>query len=131
MEEKNFKNLTITVSDNDGDVSKALWEDAVKHWRVIVYDKQNRKQMGFDFFGGSMAKADPLDCLYCILSDALSYMDAQDPFDFMSDFGYTDFKKGQRAYNGCKKAYFKCRKFIGADDEIVELANELNDEING
>jgi hypothetical protein len=130
MQEQIFDRFTITVSDDDGDVSKCIWKEARKHWKVIVYDKENRKQMGFDYFGGSLATVEPLDAFFNYIEEAVDFLDYSDAFDFMQEFGYDDLTEAKRAYKGCEKAYYKCRKFIGDDAELEELCDRLCHKIN-
>jgi hypothetical protein len=68
-----YKGFTITLSDEDTKKLDKAWKDACKHWRCIVYDKANRKQMGFDVFGGSHATMKPLEALYLFCDDAYTY----------------------------------------------------------
>ena len=135
MEKTIFKGYAITVSDEDGDVSKAKWDNARKHWRVTV--KKDGKQVSYNYYGGSMAKVSPLDAFYGYMSDGIAYMGANDFIDFCDEFGYTAYdeygrydKRTKEVFHACEKIYFKLRKFIGTDDEIIELSNALDEEIN-
>ena len=128
MDKTIFKGYAITVSDEDGDVSKAKWDNARKHWRVTV--KKNGKQVSYDYYGGSMAKVSPLDAFYGYMSDGIAYMGARDFHDFCDEFGYTYDRTAKEVFHACEKTYFKLRKFIGTDDEIIELSNALDEEMN-
>lgn len=123
-----YKGFTVTLSDADTNKLDKAWEGAKKHWRCIVYDKVNRKQMGFDVFGGGCATIKPLEALYCFVNDAMDYLSFNDVEELMKDFGYDSYKEAKKVYDGLKYAYFKCRKFIGSDDDIREIEEELREK---
>ena len=124
---EHFKNFIITLSDEDYDVSKCIW-DAKKHWTCTVKDA--RYQMSFDIFGGSNAKMTGLEALDSYLSDAVWYIDYDTVQDLMEALGYDDYKTAKKVYNGIEKAYYKCRKFIGYENDIISLYEALEDTIN-
>lgn len=129
MQTVNYKGFTITLSDADTKKLDKAWKGAKKHWRCIVYDKANRKQMGFDVFGGSRAELKPLEALYGFLNDAYDYIDSCDSVEsVMDEFGYDNYAEAKRVYKGIENAYFKCRKFIGDDNDILEIVNELREK---
>ena len=128
MQTTNYKGFTVTLSDVDTNKLNKAWKDARKHWRCIVYDKVNRKQMGFDVFGGSMATMKPLEALYLFCDDAYTYSCFEDAEDLMYEYGYETYAEARKVYNNLEKAYFKARKFIGTDDDILEIVNELREE---
>jgi hypothetical protein len=45
----------------------------------------------------------------------------------MNEYGY-DYAEAKKVYNGIEKAYYKCRKFIGTDNDILEIVNELSEK---
>ena len=124
---EHFKNFIITLSDEDYDVSKCLW-DAKKHWTCTVKDAA-RHQMSFDVFGGSMTTMSPLEALYYFCSDAWDYINLDDASDLCNEFGY-DYPVGKKIYKNLEKAYYKCRKFIGSENDIILLYEALEDTIN-
>lgn len=128
MQTTNYKGFTVTLSDVDTNKLDKAWKGAAKHWRCIVYDKVNRKQMGFDVFGGAMATVKPLEALYSFTNDAMDYLSFDDAYELMEDCGYDDYKEAKRVFNGLQRAYFKCRKFIGSNDDINEIVEELREE---
>lgn len=123
-----YKGFLITLSEADKNKLDKAWQGATKHWRCIVYDKLNRKQMGFDVFGGSHATMTPKEALYLFCDDAYTYSCFNDVEDLMHEYGYEDYKEAKRIYKSLEYAYFKCRKFIGDDDDILEIVNELRDK---
>ena len=123
-----YKGFTVTLSDEDTNKLNKAWKDARKHWRCIVYDKANRKQMGFDVFGGSHATMKPLEALYLFLDDAYTYTVFEDANDLMYEYGYKTYAEAKKIYNSLEKAYFKARKFIGDDNDICEIVNELREK---
>ena len=123
-----YKGFTITLSDVDTKKLDKAWKDAKKHWRCIVYDKANRKQMGFDVFGGSHATMKPLEALYLFCDDAYTYSCFEDAEDLMHEYGYETHAEAKRVYKSLERAYFKARKFIGSDSDILEIVNELREE---
>lgn len=128
MQKTNYKGFTVTLSDEDTNKLDKAWKDARKHWRCIVYDKANRKQMGFDVFGGSMATMKPLEALYIICDDAYTYTRFEDAGELMYEYGYSTYTEAKNVYKSLERAYFKCRRFIGTDDDILEIVNELREK---
>lgn len=128
MQTTNYKGFTVTLSDVDTKKLDKAWKGVSKHWRCIVYDKANRKQMGFDVFGGSYATMKPLEALYLFCDDAYTYSCFEDAYDFMYEYGYKTYAEAKKIYNRLEKAYFKARKFIGTDDDICEIVNELREK---
>ena len=132
MTTEHFKNFIITLSDEDYDVSKCIW-DAKKHWTCTVKDAA-RHQMSFDIFGGINAEMTGIEALgsYLLdsyLSDAIWYINCDTIQDLMNELGY-DYKTAKKVYNGIEKAYYKCRKFIGSENDIILLYEALEDTIN-
>ena len=128
MQITEYKGFTVTLSDEDTNKLNKAWKDARKHWRCIVYDKANRKQMGFDVFGGSKVTMKPLEALYCYIEDACDYININDVEDVMNEFGYEDYSEARTIFLKLQKAYYKCRRFIGDDNIIIDIANELREE---
>lgn len=130
MQTTNYKGFTVTLSDVDTKKLDKAWKGAKKHWRCIVYDKANRKQMGFDVFGGSMVNmSSPLEALYCFVSDACDFMNVTDVADVMQYIGYEDdYNEAKKVFKRLEKAYYTCRKFIGSDADIREIYDELSEE---
>ena len=123
-----YKGFTVTLSDVDTKKLNKAWKDAKKHWRCIVYDKTNRKQMGFDVFGGSHATMSPLEALYLFCDDAYTYTYFEDVEELMHEYGYNTYTEAKNVYKSLEKAYFKCRKFIGDNNDIKEIVEELREE---
>ena len=123
-----YKGFTVTLSDEDTNKLDKAWKDARKHWRCIVYDKANRKQMGFDVFGGSHATMKPLEALYLFCDDAFNYTYFSDAEELMHEYGYETYAEAKKVYKSLERAYFKARKFIGSDSDILEIVNELREE---
>jgi hypothetical protein len=42
------------------------------------------------------------------------------------EYGY-DYKTAMKVWKQMENAYFKCRKFIGDKDDILEIVNELRE----
>ena len=125
MQTVNYRGFTVTLSDVDTEKLGKAWSGATKHWRCIVYDKANRKQMGFDVFGGSHATMSPLEALRLHCAVACEFMDfSGDIKDIMNALGY-DYKTAKKLLKEYEKAYYKCRRFIGSDDDIRELEDDL------
>lgn len=123
-----YKGFTVTLSDVDNKKLDKAWKGASKHWRCIVYDKANRKQMGFDVFGGSHATMKPLEALYLFCDDAYTYTCFEDAEDLMHEYGYETYAEAKNIYKSLEKSYFKARKFIGTDDDINEIVEELREK---
>lgn len=128
MQTTNYKGFVVTLSDADKKGLEKAWKGAAKHWKCIVYDKANRKQMGFDVFGGSHATMKPLEALYLFCDDAFNYTYFSDIDELMHEYGYETYAEAKRVYKSLERAYFKARKFIGSDSDILEIVNELREE---
>lgn len=128
MQTTEYKGFTVTLSDEDTNKLNKAWDGAKKHWRCIVYDKANRKQMGFDVFGGLHATMKPLQALYLFCDDAYTYSCFEDADDLMYEYGYKTYAEAKKVYDSLEKAYFKARKFIGDVDDIYEIVEELREE---
>lgn len=128
MQTTEYKGFTVILSDEDTKKLDKAWNGVSKHWRCIVYDKANRKQMGFDVFGGSHATMKPLEALYLFCDDAYTYTVFDDAEDYMHEYGLTSYREAVNTWKQLEKAYYKCRKFIGDKDDILEIVNELREE---
>ena len=127
METAKYKNFVVTVSDMDNEKCDKSWKK--NHWTVTVKKPSTRKQMSFDIFGGSLVtEMKPLEALYLYLSDACSFMNVDDIEDIMNEFGYKDFHEAKQIFTALEKTYYKCRRFIGDDDTICDMCNELQEE---
>lgn len=125
MERILYKGFEVILGDAD---TKKCKEWQKLHWKCTVKDKLNRKQMSFDIFGGRLATMKPLEALYYFVDDACSFMNVRDVKDVMDEFGYKDYTEAKNIFKLLEKAYYKCRKFIGSDNDIIEIANELREE---
>lgn len=125
METVKYKGFNVILSDMDYEKCTG-WKK--RHWKCTVKDPINRTQMSFDVFGGSLATMQPLEALFIFIGDAITYMNVDDAYDIMEEFGYDDYSTAKAIYKSLEKAYYKCRKFIGSDDDIIEIANELKEE---
>ena len=125
MERILYKGFEVILGDADTEKCKE-WREL--HWKCTVKDKLNRKQMSFDVFGGRLATMKPLRALYLFCDDAYTYSCVEDAEDLMKEYGYETYTEAKKIYNVLEKAYFKCRKFIGTDDDIYEIVEELREE---
>lgn len=125
MERILYKGFEVILGDADTEKCKE-WREL--HWKCTVKDKLNRKQMSFDVFGGRLSIMKPLRALYLFCDDAYTYSCVEDAEDLMKEYGYETYTEAKKVYNALEKAYFKCRKFIGTDDDIYEIVEELREE---
>lgn len=125
MERILYKGFEVILGDADTEKCKE-WREL--HWKCTVKDKLNRKQMSFDVFGNRLSIMKPLQALYTFVSDACYFMEVNDTEDVMKYFGFTDYTEAKNVFKSLEKAYYKCRKFIGSDNDIIEIANELREE---
>lgn len=127
MEVVNYRGYEVALSDRDNEKCNENWK--CHHWRCIVYDKPNRKQMGFDVWGAQLAdKMKPLEALHMFIDDAITAQQMDCVDDIMNEFGYTNYKEAKKVLDGLKRAYFKCRKFGIDDDTLYEIGNELREK---
>ena len=125
MERILYKGFEVILGDADTEKCKE-WREL--HWKCTVKDKLNRKQMSFDVFGNRLSVMKPLKALYIFVSDACCFIDMDDVKDVMNNFGYTDYAKAKSVFKRLENAYYKCRKFIGDNYDIIEIENELAEE---
>lgn len=125
MERILYKGFEVILGDADTEKCKE-WKEL--HWKCTVKDKLNRKQMSFDVFGGRLSIMKPLRALYLFCDDAYTYSCVEDAEDLMKEYGYETYAEAKKIYKALEKAYFKCRKFIGTDDDIYEIVEELREE---
>lgn len=125
MERTEYKGFIVELGDMDNEKCGG-WK--AHHWKCTMKDKVNRKQMSFDVFGAILCKTmKPLEALYLFVSDACDYMNVDDVEDVMDEFGY-EYKEAKKIYKALEKAYYKCRRFIGSDNDIREIEEELREE---
>lgn len=127
MERILYKGFEVILGDADTKKCKE-WRELQLHWKCTVKDKLNRKQMSFDVFGGRLSIMKPLRALYLFCDDAYTYSCVEDAEDLMKEYGYETYTEAKKIYKALEKAYFKCRKFIGTDDDIYEIVEELREE---
>lgn len=73
-----------------------------------------------------MDEGDLINAFECILSVALLTLESF--CDFMSEFGYTDYKEAKKVYDACKEERDKLLK-IGIDaDETYELLEMIRED---
>lgn len=123
-----YKGFNVYLSDMDRNKLDKAQDGMTKHWTCTVKDPVNRKQMSFDVFGGSDVTMHPLQALYLFCDDAYTYSCVEDAEDLMKEYGYETYTEAKKVYNALEKAYFKCRKFIGTDDDIYEIVEELREK---
>lgn len=127
MQTAEYKGFVVKLSDADTDKLDKV-KDCSKHWNCTVYDKANRKQMSFDMFGGSHATMKPLEALYSFCDEAYTYSYFSDVEELMREYGYETYAEAKNVYKALEKVYYKCRKFIGTDNDILEIVNELREK---
>lgn len=123
-----YDGFNVYLSDMDRNKLDKAWKGASKHWTCIVKDPVNRKQMSFDVFGGSNATMHPLEAFYLYVDDAYTYSTLANIEDLMLEFGYDSYREAKKIWLSLEKAYYKCRKFIGTDDDIYEIVSELREK---
>lgn len=73
---------------------------------------RNGAKIGFIFNDNIYNESDKDDFIYSLLRDSQAYEYACDFAYFMNEFGYTDAKKAQQAYNACKKQSERLHKLF-------------------
>ena len=126
----------------------------------ILFDRYTKP---FKFYGSVADKENGVTTLdddallfayYCIISDAMAYLQAEDKSDFLIEFGYVveenriateynidyasevlsceefeQYKVGIKAWNGCKDTRNRLNKY--SDDELYAIMDELKElEVN-
>ena len=126
----------------------------------ILFDRYTKP---FKFYGSVADKENGVTTLdddallfayYCIISDAMVYLQAEDKSDFLIEFGYVEsenkiateydinyanevlspsefkqYKAGIEAWNGCKDTRNRLSKY--SDDELCAIMDELQElEVN-
>jgi hypothetical protein len=76
-----------------------------------------------------MATMLPLEALCGFVSKACDFMNVNDVADVMHYIGYEDdYNEAKKVFKALEKTYYKCRKFIGSDADIIEIYNELSEK---
>lgn len=106
---------------------KKPWDGKYEKDAFIIFVRIEDNSTNFMYYCNK-AKLDEQElasALWCFLTDGISYENAQDIDDFQSEFGYTKVSECQRAYEGCKKAHEKWKKF---NLDACDLANWLQEK---
>lgn len=67
---------------------------------------------------------DKQDIVECLLIESEAYENTMDVTDFADTFGYADYIKAKKAYQGCKKQSERLRKLFD-DNEIAILQESI------
>lgn len=68
-----------------------------------------------------------ISALYCYLSDAISYANAEDIDDFQAEFGYEKVSECLQAYEGCEEAYRNLIELLKNEDLIYDSINKIQE----
>lgn len=129
-----YKDFKIK-SEYKGDKA-APWGDRQENWNnhiITVKNITTGKRTSFEFWASIMhpeiqTEDDLLNAFECFVSDALSGENSFE--DFCNEYGYdTDSRSAERTHKACVKSNQKLKGIYAGD--LYELANELNEKING
>jgi hypothetical protein len=134
-----YKKFEVTASFEESGVKfpNTDKKDNTLHNRftVTVTNKENGDVIDFDFYGShhdyennksELSVEDLKHAFYSFISDSLSGL--QDYEDFCKEFGYDeDSRKAFAIHEACIESFEKTEELGITEEELYELANELND----
>ena len=86
----------------------------------------NGETISFYFHDNFKNESGKKDYLYSLLVDMCAYGSTDDVYEFMREFGYSDYEEAQRIRNACKRNGDKVHKLFN-EREIDELTELLSD----
>ena len=132
--------FTVTI-DNPNASLTGGWNGAKRAKVFRIKFNETNKHCFVKVYGGSMARINKKDALYCLLSDATDFMDAYGDVEqyLIDNFGYDEFveddygniKKNPelaRVKKGLADQYKRAFNIIEDDDKIIDLYNEFREE---
>lgn len=116
--------MHVTIRNRNSD-KPAPWggSQRVNGWRCTL--GYQGRQLTVDFWTGIGVTGDPkaADVLACLVSDAVSYVNASGFTDWAHEFGYDiDSRKAYDTYNACAAMEPRIRRLLGADFDLFARA---------
>ena len=128
---------------NNASLRNAPWTSAkqAKEYRIKFNETGNHCFVVI--YGGSTAKLDEKDALYCLLDDAVTYKDGKDYGDIsqylIDEFGYDEYTEDAygrlrknpklgRVERGLLKSYEKVCDILHGKAKILDLLDEFREE---
>lgn len=134
VEKSEFRDVTLELRKTGTETSDIKQFKGYPIWRYSLLVKTEEGQERFAFHGsvagyqeGTEPKAK--EVFEMVLSDAISYINAEGIDDFAECFGYEKVSKTLEAWKGCKKTADKLKKLGFSEDDLFEMANALRDEL--
>lgn len=84
---------------------------------------RNGVKIGFIFNDNIYNESDKDDFIYSLLQDSQAYEYCYNFDNFMNEFGYTDARQAQKAYNACKKQSERLRKLFNTTE--IEMLKKI------
>ena len=122
----NDEKIVNVKATNKGTSSALLGEPHYKYEIAIVVNDERRTFVYHDsiynYVHGCKDEHLIENAVDAIISDAYAYINNSSVMEFINEFGYEDYAKGQRVYDACKKSYEKLAALL-SDEEIEELGS--------
>lgn len=116
-------------------IDRNVWDNEKRCYKgsITIFNPNYVEPFSTSCFWGKLARptknSDCISMFYNVLSDALAYVQSEDFDGFMREFGYTSWKDGRKAYNGCKKSYKAMQRIFGLDeDSLCDVLNEMQEK---
>ena len=90
-------------------------------YEIYLLHNKTYKSIKFLYNDNYINICDPLNILYCLLSDANAYEETKNFYDFVCMFGYNEnankLEEGKKAFEGCKENYKKLNKLLKKEEQ--------------
>lgn len=131
---KNFKVVAEYKGDKAWGTDDEYTYKNTNNHLVTVTNTETKESCDFDYWTSlarpeMTSEQDVLEAFECFLDDSLAAIQNKDEWDFFDEFGYEPSRKAKQIYEACKKSAEKCKRVVGSEDDIVDLANELQEKL--
>ena len=113
--------------------SKIEYNKSVNRYNKYYYCKISYNNFDFNigfhdsvFNYYSNKRLNKADVLYSAIVDMQSYISCSNINDFITEFGYDDYKRGLRAYKACERTFENMHKMF-TNEELEKLEELLSD----
>lgn len=119
-----MKKINFKVKEYLGKAGGGTMRDADVYKVLIGYDG---KQMTVPFYMGSALEREPEkdEVLHALVTDALCVSAFPDLPSFMDEFGYKDYRQGEKTFRTCQKNSERLSRMFGED--LPELIKRYED----
>lgn len=118
--------ITIKVYAAHEGVTTAMLDGLHDKYRITLKTEGDEKRFTYHnsiaHLGRPLSEEDIIGAVDCIVSDAYSYLNSRDLYDFADEFGYDYDSAGlRRVYNGCRRAYEKLMDLLESEENLSAM----------